>query len=96
MSIRVGYTKTMTYIIDRFEDNNLAVLETDDGTKVDVPWTQVPPEAKEGDVLIELAENDFDGEVRYAVEVEASEQRRRKVSDLRASLPTVAEDDIEL
>ena len=50
----------MTYIIDRFEDNNLAVLETDDGTKVDVPRTQVPPEAKEGDVLIELAENDPD------------------------------------
>lgn len=74
MSIRVGYTKTMTYIIDRFEDNNLAVLETDDGTTVDVPRTQVPPEAKEGDVLIELAENDFDGEVRYAVDVEASEQ----------------------
>ena len=86
----------MTYTIDRFEDNNLAVLETDDSTTVDVPRTQVPPEAKEGDVLIELAENDFDGEVRYAVDVEASEQRRRKVSDLRTSLPTVAEGDIEL
>ena len=86
----------MPYTIDRFEDNDLAVLETDDGTTLDVPRAQVPPEAREGDVLLELTENELDGEVRYAVDFEATERRRREVSDLRASLPTVAEGDLEL
>ena len=86
----------MPYTLDRFEDNDLAVLETDDGTTLDVPRAQVPPEAREGDVLLELAENELDGEVRYAVDFEATERRRREVSDLRASLPRVAEGDIEL
>ncbi len=86
----------MPYILDRFEDNELAVLESDDGTTIDVPRAQVPPEANEGDVLLELAENEFDGYVRYAVDFEATEQRRREVNDLRASLPTVEDGDLEL
>ena len=86
----------MPYTLDRFEDNDLAVLETDDGTTLDVPRAQVPPEAKAGDVLIGLAENELDGEIRYAVDFEATERRRREVSDLRASLPTVAEGNLEL
>ena len=86
----------MPYTLDRFEDNDLAVLETDDGTTLDVPRAQVPPEAREGDVLLELAENELDGEVRYAVNFEATERRRREVSDIRASLPRVAEGDLEL
>ena len=44
----------MTYTIDRFEDGGLAVLETDAGESVMVPRAQVPPEAREGDVLLEL------------------------------------------
>ena len=86
----------MSYTLDRFEDNDLAVLETDDGTTLDVPRAQVPPEAKEGDVLTELSESDLDGEVRFAVDFEATERRRREVSDFRASLPTVVEGDLEL
>ena len=86
----------MPYILDRFEDNDVAVLETEDGTTVDVPRVHIPPEAHEGDVLVELAENELDGEVRYAVDFDVTEQRRREVSDLRASIPTVDEGDIEL
>ena len=86
----------MPYIIDRFEDGDLAVLETDEGTMVDVPRAQVPPEAKEGDVLIELAENDLDGEVRYAVDFEATEQRHQEAADLRASILQAPEGDLEL
>ena len=37
-------------IIDRFE-MRFAILETDDGM-VSVPREQLPPEAKEGDILI--------------------------------------------
>ena len=86
----------MLYTLDRFEDNDLAVLETDDGATIDVPRAQVPPEAKEGDVLLELTENELDGDVRFAVDLEATERRRREVNSLRASLPTVAEGDLEL
>ena len=86
----------MYYIIDRFENNNLAVLETDNGTTLDVPRDHLPPEAHEGDVLVELNGGDLGGEVRYAVDFEATEQRRREASDLRASLPTVDESDLEL
>ena len=86
----------MPYILDRFEDNDLAVLEADGGNTFDVPRAQIPSEAHEGDVLVELPKNEFDGEVRYAVDFETTEQRRREASDLRASLPTVAKGDIEL
>ena len=86
----------MPFILDRFEDNDLAVLEADDGITFDVPRAQIPPEAHEGDVLVELPENEFDGEVRYAVDFEATKRQRREVSDLRASLPTVADGDLEL
>jgi len=65
----------MPFTIDRFEDNDLVVLETDDGVSVNVPRAQLPPEAKEGDVLVEL--NDLDGAVRYAVDFELTEQRKR-------------------
>ena len=86
----------MPYTLDRFEDNDLVVLETDDGTTLDVPRNQIPPEAHEGDVLVELPEDELDGEVRYAVDFDATEQRRREVSDLRASIATVEDGDIEL
>ncbi len=86
----------MPYTIDRFEDNDLAVLETDDGTTLDVPRAHISPEAHEGDVLVELPENELDGEVRYAVDFDATEVRRREVSDLRASIATVEDGNLEL
>lgn len=87
----------MPYVIDRFEDNDLAVLETDDGESLDVPRAQVPPEAKEGDVLVELPENELDGEVRYAVDFDLTEQRKGKVERLRHSIPTLSDEgDLEL
>ncbi len=86
----------MTYILDRFEDNDLAVLETDDGTILDVPRAHIPLEAHEGDGLVELPENELDGEVRYAVDFDATEQRRREMGNLRASIATVDDGDLEL
>ncbi len=87
----------MPFSIDRFEDNDLVVLETDDRKSLDVPRAHVPPEAKEGDVLVELPKNEFDGDVRYAVDFELTEQRKAEVEHLRASLPTLkGEGDIEL
>ena len=87
----------MPYTIDRFEDNDLVVLETDTGEFLDVPHAYIPPEAREGDVLVELLENEIDGEVRYAVDYELTEQRKAEVKKLRASLPTLSDEgDIEL
>ena len=87
----------MPYTIDRFEDNDLVVLETDDGTSIDVPRAHVPSEAKEGDVLVELPKNELNGEGRYAVNYELTEQRKAEVEQLRASLPTLSDEgDIEL
>ena len=86
----------MTYILDRFEDNDLAVLETDAGESVVVPRAVVPPEAREGDVLLELDASAIDGEVRYAVDFGATERRKQEIAELRASLPKAEEGDIEL
>ena len=86
----------MPFTLDRFEDNGLAVLETDDGDPVVVPRARVPPEAREGDVLLELDASVIDGDVRYAVDFEATERRRRKVGERRASLPRAPEGDLEL
>jgi len=87
----------MPLIIDRFEDNDLVVLETDDRESIDVPRIHIPPEAKEGDVLVELPENELDSTVRYAVDFELTEQRRGEAERLRASIPTLSEEgDIEL
>lgn len=87
----------MPFTIDRFEDNDLVVLETDDRKSLDVPRAHVPPEAKEGDVLVELNGNELDGEVRYAVDFDLTEQRKAEVAQLRTSLPTLSDEgDIEL
>ena len=86
----------MTYTIDRFEDHDLAVLETDAGASVVVPRTHIPPEAKEGDVLLELNGGPVDGPVRYTVGFEATERRKREIAELRASLPKAEEGDLEL
>ncbi|CAA9564092.1 MAG: hypothetical protein AVDCRST_MAG86-884 [uncultured Truepera sp.] len=87
----------MPFTIDRFEDNDLVVLETDDRESLDVPRAHVPPEAREGDVLVELPKNELDGEVRYAVNFDLTKQRKAEVAQLRASLPTLSDEgDIEL
>lgn len=87
----------MPYTIDRFEDNDLVVLETDTGESMDVPRTHIPPEAREGDVLVELLKNELDGDVRYAVDFDLTKQRKAEVEQLRASLPTLSDEvDIEL
>lgn len=86
----------MTYTIDRFEDDDLAVLETEAGEAVVVPRTHVPLEAREGDGLVELNGGPVDGDVRYAVDFEATGRRRQKAADLRAPLPTAMVGDHEL
>lgn len=40
----------MKYILDRFEDS-LALLEAEDQTLLQIPRTELPPDAREGCVL---------------------------------------------
>ncbi len=54
-------------IIDRFE-GDIAVVEADDGF-LEIPRSQLPPEAKEGDVLVRCCGG-------YAVDKDVTEQRR--------------------
>lgn len=86
----------MTYTLDRFEDNDLAVLETDAGESFTVPRAHLPLEAKEGDVLAGLPWYDRDGAVRYRIDVALTAERKRETADLRASLPRAGEGDLEL
>lgn len=87
----------MPFTIDRFEDNDVVVLETDNGVSVNVPRAHIPPEAREGDVLVELPENELDGDVRYAVDFELTEQRKLETDRLRARIPMLPEEgDLEL
>ena len=86
----------MTYTLDRFEDNDLAVLELHTGESRTVPRAYLPLEAREGDVLEDLLWYDRDGEVRYRIDALETEKRRREVADLRASLPRADEGDLEL
>ncbi|MDO4155849.1 MAG: DUF3006 domain-containing protein [Oscillospiraceae bacterium] len=57
-------------IIDRIDDN-IAVLETDNGIQT-IPADQLPEQAKDGDVL-EQTENG------YEIDAAATEARRQKI-----------------
>jgi hypothetical protein len=63
----------MKVIIDRFE-GTFAVAERPDRTMVNIPRSRLPPEAKEGDVLVLEGDN---------IRIDAAEtaQRRKAAED---------------
>lgn len=61
------------YIIDRFE-GDIAVVEADE-TMLDIPRSQLPAEAQEGDVLQK------NGDV-YVVDRAATEKRKEEINRL--------------
>lgn len=66
------------YIIDRFE-RDFALCENESKEIVDIPRDSLPPEAVEGDVLMEE-----DG--RFTVDEDETKERRRKNAALLKSL----------
>jgi hypothetical protein len=85
-----------SYILERFEDNDWAVLECD-GEHVQVPKSWLPQEAKEGDVLRKTEASSVGmTHLTFAVDVEQTKVRREKVNELRASLPKGPKGDLEL
>ena len=65
----------MSLIIDHFEDKDVAVLETVDGDSLYIPRSHLPPEAQEGSTVHELPEDEWVGEVRYALDTSAATER---------------------
>lgn len=78
----------MKAIIDRFEDNNLAVLELDDqpGNMLAVSVNELPNNARQGDVL-------YYQDGTWVLAEEETIQRQNDIDDLFNSL--LAHDDTE-
>lgn len=91
------------YTLDRFEDNDLAVLEREDGQTFTLPKGWLPKNMKEGDVLkvetaLELEELE-PGElnaVYFERDKDATQERLERMKGIRAVLPKGPEGDITL
>ena len=70
--------KIMKYIIDRFEEGN-AVCEQEDRTMLLISRSQLPSDAKEGDVILYT-----DGV--YQVDKEATLEQKKKIEEKRRKL----------
>lgn len=70
--------KIMKYIIDRFEEGN-AVCEQEDRTMLLISRSQLPSDAKEGDVILYT-------DCVYQVDKEATLERKKKIEEKRRKL----------
>jgi len=65
-------------IVDRIEENKIAVCEIDDNKMIDIPLSKISKGVHEGDVLIdERGDGTF-----YTVDVEKTAQRRAEITEL--------------
>jgi hypothetical protein len=91
------------WTIDRFEEDEWAVLESDDGESMSVPAYWLPSAAREGQVL-RLEHGAEDGprvepksvQLRFSLDEAETERRRAQVEEIRRSLPPGPEGDIDL
>lgn len=99
---RMNDTSSSHWTVDRLEDEDHAVLEADAGTILNVPATWLPATVREGDVLrVEVggaAEDEANGTraVRFVRDEAETDRRREAARDLRDSLPTGPEGDLDL
>ena len=85
--------------LDRFEDNDQAVLEISAGVTLDIPRAWLPPKAREGDVLRLHVTESVSGHssvVSFRVDAAKTAERREEVEDLRSTLPKAPEGDLDL
>lgn len=86
-----------TWIVERFEDNGVAVLERGDGTTFDVPLEWLPEGVEEGHVLnLELSGDKEKSALTFTVQEEATARRLEEAKALRGSLAGAPEGDIDL
>lgn len=67
-----------SFIIDRAE-GSFAVAETDDGTMVDIPKSQILGEFKEGDILVK--EGEF-----FKVDSELTKKRKEEIERMMKNM----------
>ena len=79
------------YVVDQLE-GDLAVLETPERGRLELPRGELPDDAEEGSMLVR--HEDEDGEVSFTVDHEARAKRLEEVEVLRASLPKAPEGDL--
>lgn len=88
------------FVIDRFEDNGWAVLEREDGTTMNVQADWLPPDAKEGDVLVlEVVREASGSSLSFSVDSEGTQERLQESRELLDRLRSKSGDtggDIEL
>ena len=65
-------------IVDRIV-GDIAVLERDDKSHIEVPLSEIAPEIKEGSVLL------FDGD-RYTADKDSEAARRKKIFEMQERL----------
>ena len=99
-------SETATYVLDRFEDGDLAVLEDETGHTFNVPRFWLPSDLKEGDVVVVeqqelVSEDEADFAVGYRgldiyVDPDATAARREHARDRRDRLPKGPSGDLKL
>lgn len=68
----------MKYSIEKIE-NNIAVCENDDGETLKLKLSQLPPNVKEGDILIQSDEG-------FTLDLDETQARRRKMAELQKNI----------
>ena len=92
----------MRLTIDRFEDNDLVVLESSKGSEntqiMTVPRSWLPEGCQEGDVLTatSLATGLNEGTLTFAIDKEGTARASQEISNLRESLNKAPDGDIDL
>ena len=79
------------YVVDQLE-GEIAVLETPDRERLELPRNELPDDAEEGSMLVR--HEDDEGSVSFTVDHEAGAERLEEVEVLRASLPKAPEGDL--
>ncbi len=82
---------TKHYVVDQLE-GDIAVLETPERERLELPRGELPDDAEEGSMLIR--HEDEEGNVSFTVDHEARAKRLEEVEALRASLPKAPEGDL--
>ena len=85
------------YVIDRFEDQEWAVLERDDGLTFNVPLGWLPEEAQEGHVLgLSFERGKKISTLHLFLDAEETRRRLEGARERREGLPKGPQGDIEL
>ena len=84
------------YIVERFSDGGHVVLEGERAV-LEIPAAWVPQAAREGDVLVaEVERQGQESRLRFAIDPEATANRRAKLAEKRAKLTRGPKGDLEL